>query len=961
MENGLPQESVNALCQTADGYLWLGTFDGLARFDGVRFVVFNTGVAPDLKNGRITSLFEDSNHRLWIGHESGGISRLVDGHFTRVTFPAELAESSILNLTEDEQGNVWVLNASGHLMRLEEGPIIPPTVPQDGASPVLIRDRSKTLWILRSGELAWIEGVQLKNAARVRPDAPGVRTICSSRDGGIWALVDGAFHKNIHHQWTNEVRVCPVPEQNVTTLFETAQEQLIIGTRDDGLFLIPRQGEPIHVSSTEGLSHNWILSLCQDTEGNLWVGTAKGGINVLLPNRIEDLNPPDQWQSKAVLSVTITPSGLWAGTEGAGIYQLNQGLWTHYRLEGGQSNSPVWAITGDASNRIWAGTWGSGLRQFKNEQFEPAPGFEDTNLNVTALLPGRTNDLWIGTTLGLIHYSEGKTNFYGRNTGLFMPDVRAMASGIDGSLWFGMAGGGLGQLKPDGNVRQWRKRDGLASDFINAIKTELDGSVWIGTTENGLSRYKEDRFTTIDLRHGLPDKTVCAMENDGLGNYWISSHKGIFRVAKYELNRCADGQAPLVHCLLYGRMEGLPTLECSGGFQPAMGRDTTGRLFIPTRKGIISIKPTAIAHNPSPPSVIIEEVLLDGIATPFVPGDEAVVVPPGTRSIEIRYTGISLSAPDKVRFSHQLSPLQKEWIDAGSQRTVTFTYLSPGQYKFNVIASNNDGVRNDVGARLDLNVRPRLWQTWWFQLLAVLFVLGIAATGGWWIDRIRTRQRLLKIEHQRAIERERARIARDIHDDLGASLTRIIMLSDPTLPTPEANIHSIYQTARNLTRTMDEIVWAVDPKHDSLESLAMYLGKFAGDFLRPFNIRCRLELPIDLPAIPLRAEARHNLFLAFKETLNNIVKHSGATEAHIALVIERSQFTLSIQDNGRGITPGATPQEGRVSSGNGLANIRRRMHDLGGTCEILSKIGSGVTVRLTYHFPHTSHEPPPPH
>lgn len=951
-ENGLPQESVNAICQTSDGYLWLGTYDGLARFDGLRFVNFNTGVAPELKNSRITSLFEDSQHRLWIGHETGGLSQLVDGRFAGVPFPVQLGEHPIVNISEDAEGGVWALNATGYLMRLPEGPILNPPSPEGTGINLLVRDRAKKIWVLRNGELSLIEAKQLRDIETVKAGADFVHGLCPSRDGGIWALAENQFHKNSHHQWTNEIRDCPVPQEHVTSMMETAQGHLLIGTYEEGLFLIPAQGPPVHVSSTDGLSQNWIRSLCQDTEGNLWAGTGNGGLNVLLPSRIEQLTPPDQWRSKAVLSLTATPSGLWIGTEGAGIYRFNQGQWAHYGSEEGLTNLFVWSLAGDASNLLWAGTWGSGLHQFKDNEFEQAPGFENSTMAIAALLPGKTNDLWLGTTRGLLHYNNGQYNFYGHTNGLFMPDVRAIAQDNEGTVWFGMAGGGLGRLTRDGTLKQFRKRDGLAGDSINALKMELDGSLWIGTTENGLCRLKGGIFTTIDLRHGLPDKTICAFENDGLGNYWISSHKGIFRVNKSELNRCADGLIRSVHCLLYGRLEGLPTLECSGGFQPAICRGNDGRLYIPTRKGVISIKPSEVAHNTTPPFVVIEDVLLDGVATTFSPGRDAVVVPPGTRSVEIRYTGICLSSPDKVRFNHRLSPIQSEWVDAGDLRTVTLTYLLPGQYKLDVIACNNDGIWNDQGASLQLIVQPHFWQTWWFRVVFIATVLGIAIGSGWLINRRRMQQRFERLERQRAMERERSRIARDIHDDLGASLTRITMLSDPTQPTASNNINTIYQTARNLTRAMDEIVWAVDPKHDSLDSLAMYLGKFAGDFLRPFGIRCRLELPIELPALPLRAEVRHNLFLAFKEILNNVVKHSKATEVHIALALEPGQFTLTVQDNGRGFIGGeaASPQPDRISNGNGLANIRRRMLELKGQCEIVSNPGSGVTVRLTLHI-----------
>jgi signal transduction histidine kinase len=328
---------------------------------------------------------------------------------------------------------------------------------------------------------------------------------------------------------------------------------------------------------------------------------------------------------------------------------------------------------------------------------------------------------------------------------------------------------------------------------------------------------------------------------------------------------------------------------------------------------------------------------------------------------------LSFVAPERVRFRYRLEGLEDEWVET-TERTVNYSFLPPRDYTFRVIACNNDGVWNQTGATLALTVLPHLWQTWWFRLAAALAAAtGVGATVRG-ITRRRYRRRLERLERQRAIEKERARIAKDIHDDLGASLTRITLLSQTAradLDQPEqaaADLDRIYDTARDLTRAMDEIVWAVNPQHDTLDSLVSYLGGFAQDFLSAANIRCRLHVPVDLPAIPVTAEVRHNLFLAFKEAVNNVVRHAAATEARVVMSLEAPSLILTIQDNGKGFerplnverstlnvqrSEAAASSSARLASGNGLVNMQRRLEEIGGRCVVESAPGRGTIIQFT--------------
>jgi two-component sensor histidine kinase len=364
-----------------------------------------------------------------------------------------------------------------------------------------------------------------------------------------------------------------------------------------------------------------------------------------------------------------------------------------------------------------------------------------------------------------------------------------------------------------------------------------------------------------------------------------------------------------VNCLSYGKADGMPTLECSGGLQPAGARTTDGRLWFPTSKGLVVFNPEDAKVNQLPPPVIIENLLADDRSITQSPETNAPLqIPPGPQRFEFRYTALSFVVPEKVRFKYRLEGLEPDWVDAGTKRSANYSHVPPGNYKFHVTACNSDGVWNDAGATLAFTVQPFFWQKWWFRipagLAAVALLAGAVAGVVLWVARRRMHRKLERLEHLRTIERERARIAQDIHDNLGANLTRISLLSESVhteLENPAqaaVQLERIYGTARELTRAMDEIVWAVNPQHDTLDSLASYLGNFAQEFLGSLDIRCRLDVPLQLPPWPVTAEVRHNLFLAFKEALHNIVKHAAASEASISLTAGTDSFVLVIRDNG---------------------------------------------------------------
>jgi signal transduction histidine kinase/ligand-binding sensor domain-containing protein len=961
VEQGLPQNKVTAVVQTRDGHLWVGTYNGLARFDGVRFTVFDDHDTPELRGSRITSLYEAGDGTLWIGAESGDVSQYKDGHFAAVPLRANWSGGKIYEISSDEAGDVWLMNETGELARVRDGQVLTPSAGVIGKVVALTRSASGQIWVDCEGRVSLLKQGQLlpvEFAATTSETYPYIQGIAASRGGGLWVACDGSIKKWRDGQWVADLGAAPWGRRALTRLMEAKNGTLVGGNSDYGICLVfPGQTNAafLHFDHANGLPSDWVISLSEDREKNLWCGTG-AGLVVIRPNNLETISPPDKWKGCPVLSVLPAPDGaLWIGTEGAGLYRLQNGGWTNFYPDQGIPNPYVWSLAADSAGRIWAGTWRGGLYAQKDDSFDIAPGLEDFRPPIPALL-FLGDGLWIGTTSGALRYQNEKLEPFNEIAGKPFGDVRAIARDKSGAMWFGTAGGGLVRLQ-NGSFQRFKKNDGLSSDFIECLHFADDGALWIGTFGGGLCRFKDGKFAVIKREQGLPNGIIGHIEADGRGFLWMSSYGGILRANETDLNRCADGQLAEVSFLNYGINDGLPTLECSEGLQLAGGKTADGRLWFPTAKGLVAVDPADVKMNPLPPPVCIEEMRVDD--KKFADGNAAgpVKIPPGRHRIEFEYTGLSFVAPEKVRFKCRLEGFEPDWANVGAKRVATYNYIPPGNYSFQVAACNNDGVWNEAGAALIFEVLPYFWQTTWFRVLGGLATM-LAAGGAVWLDtRRRMRRRLERAERQRDIERERSRIAKDIHDDLGASLTRIAMLSqsdrgEMQLPEPMTkNLDRIFATARELTRAMDEIVWAVSPRHDRLDSLASYLSRFAYEYLSVAEIRCRLDLPLHLPTLPVTAEVRHNLFLAFKEALHNIVKHAAANEVRVELKLEAAQLALHVADDGRGFDP-ATPADGhaaagRIACGNGLANMQRRLVDIGGVCEIRSEPGRGTMVTFT--------------
>ncbi len=956
-ESGLPSSSVIALAQTRDGYLWLGTFDGLARFDGDRFTVFDESETPGLNSGPVVFLFGDSQGNLWVGTDTQGTKLIKDGQVRSLDIGTRQREGRLTGAVEAANGDIWLVTANGQLCRFRDGHM-------DVWGPIaaycrsLALETNGTLWIATGQELIALDSTAVVSRQNLPPprryQMHQVDYLLTSRSGGFWLLANNKVQKIRGQAVERDFGFYPWTDAAILSACEDLAGNLVVGTLDRGLTWFDADGRAQTLTSDNGLSHGTAQSLLVDREGSLWVGTDGGGVDRVKRHVFEVLPAT---ASKTVQSVCEDAAGgLWVGIAGGRTARLKDGELREFGPEEGlvglgrnrEPNSS--AVFVDRQQQVWVGTRDFGLFELVKDRFQPVNESRLTgpNVSVSVLYEDRAGGLWAGTQSGLARRTGDHWEFM--TNGLAAETITAVANDTAGHVWVGTANGlFLGQ---DGLFSPVQVASGFPGGQISAVLADAEGAVWVGIRARGLARFAGGSWTHFSKREGLPDNSIKYIADDRQGALWIGSSVGLVRVEKQDLNDFAADKTRNIRWRVYNRADGLLKDECSSGSQPAAWRGREGRMWFATTLGLVSVNPGLIHQNTNPPPVVIERVFLDDILQNTNqlragwPG--RVTIPAGKERLEIRYTSLNLSAPDQARFKYQLEGHDSGWTDAGTDRSVRYPRLPPGDYRFRVTACNEDGIWNNAGAVLAITVEPPFWRKWWFLTLSAAILLGAIVATVHLISTQKLQRQLAQLRQKEALEKERARIARDLHDQLGANLTQVSLLgemveSDKHLPDEvEGHARQISQTARATAHALDEIVWAANPANDTLEGLATYACKYAQEYFALAGLTHRLEVPDQLPATPVPPDVRHNVFLAFKESVNNVVKHAQATAVKVRLTFEAGRFTFEIEDNGRGLPVGAE-NKGR----NGLRNMRKRMEDVGGEFSVSPAPPHGTRVRLT--------------
>jgi len=965
-EGLLPQTSIISMVQTKDGYLWIGTRNGLARFDGVHFTVFDESGTPELSSIQTVKLFEDSQTNLWIGTESAGVMVVTNGRVMKLDFGQGRRRGHLVSICEDKIGAIWMLTEDCELGRYWHGNIDAWAVSADSLSygRSVIAEKSGLVWVGTDRVLVGVDPTAVRSNAvlpeRFRVPVGGLDFLLASKNGGYWKIADGGIQKC--QGATVERNFGPYPwtatdTEPVKAACEDQNGNLIVGLLLQGVYCFDAQGHSSQITTNNGLANNSILSMVTDLDGNLWLGLDGGGPTERPLSRVTRsiFNLVEASAGQVIQSISADDQGgLWYSPKNDDFHYWKNGMDKPAgSVPGPMKNFNPTSILVDSNQSVWAATMGANLFRLEGGEFKLESGAQQLNRWISALYQGHDGRLWVGTQGGLECWNGNQWQTFTMSNGLTANIIRAIADDANSNLWVGTEHGGLDLVRA-GKVTSFQRTNGFPTDNISCLYLDSRGVLWIGTIGSGLIRMEGGQWKHYTTQNGLAGNGIDYILEDDQGYLWLGSNDGLMRVSKKQLDDFDPSGVDLLSCRGYDKRDGLPATECSFGSQPAACKTPDGLLWFPTVNGMVSVNPGEIKPNTNPPPVVIESVLVDeqpqntnGLRT-LPPA--SVIVPAGRENLEIQYTSLDPGAAGRTVFRYQLVGYQTMPHDAGKIRFVRYPNLPHGHYRFHVEARNEDGTWNKIGANLDVIVLPAFWQTWPFRVVMALVLLGVIVATVHVISTQKLQRQLADMRQQQALEKERARIARDIHDQVGASLTQLSLLgemvqADKDRPeVAEDHARQISQTARETAHELDEIVWTVNPSNDTLDGLVTYICKHAQEYLAVAGLRYRLDVPAELPPSAISPEARHNVYLAAKEAVTNIVRHAHASEAWVRLRVAPESFTVEVEDNGRG--PQGMESK-RAESRNGLRNMRKRMEDIGGEFFIGPGAQGGTLVRLT--------------
>ena len=981
-DDGLPQNSVNAILQTQDGYLWFGTQEGLARFDGHVFRVF-TRHNSELQHNVITVLHEDQVGRLWVGTQGGGLSRWDGERFTTFTVEAGLTSDLISAVLEGRDGTLWIGTYDEGVTRYEDDRFSYVTE-ADGLSSnavtALAIDRQGALWIgtrdtglnrYRNGRLTTYraeDGLPGDDIAALHTGADG-RIWIGTRSHGLGWLKNGRL--------TTYTKADGLPSESLRYLYEAPDGALWMGTNHGG---VVRMQQERFETLKKDLPHDVVRALYEDREGSLWIGTDGGGLARLRNGKFTTFTVREGLAHDFAYTVyEAADSSLWIGTEGGGASRFKDGQFTTFTTNDGLSSDIVIALQGTPDGSVWLGTYGGGLSRYRDGRF--------TTFTTDDGLPGRSafalyqsqqGDLWIGTEGGLARYRDGRFTAFTTEDGLSSNLITAVAEDADGRLLVGTFDAGLDVLSEGEVIAHYAAQDGLQSSTVLSLHADQE-AVWIGTQDGGLHRLKDGTLTSYTLQDGLFSDSILRILEDAQGRLWMTSNRGLFHVDKRELNAFAEGEIASITSTAYDKNDGLLSQEFNGGVQPAGWKAQDGRMWFPSVEGVVVVDPEHIPTNTLPPPVHIEAVIADGQSIPITTSLE---LSPGVRRVEFRYAGLSYAASEDVRYRFMLEGVDESWVEAGSRREAFYTNLSPGAYTFRVLASNNDGVWNEQGAAISFHLAPFFYQTPWFYGFCLLCVVLLGVLGyDARVRRLKAQQRELEdlvstrtadlreanhaLREASALKTQLMHIvAHDLRNPLTAVREIAKMLTDETEGAQTEMLGLVVLNANQMLAMVSQLMdaEALESGRIALNRETISLATLAGAALPTHRQQATQKgQQIFLEADPERDYTVTGDPVWLREILDNLignaVKYSPFDKRIWVRLSQRAgRVRFAVRDEGPGLTGedklrifgmfqklSARPTNNEPSSGLGLSIVKKIVEMHGGEVWAESEPGEGST------------------
>ncbi|MBL8227801.1 MAG: hypothetical protein JNL98_04970 [Bryobacterales bacterium] len=942
--SGFSQYPVNAIAQTADGYLWLGTDKGLVRFDGIRFVPWKTGSSPDVQGLVVRALAASSSRsgQLWIGTPAG-VSLLNGNRLTTITPVQGLPAGALVQMHEDRRGRLWVITSAGRggvsvienmkarTYGQKHG------LPGDGIL-TIHEDTNGTIWLgTRNGICEMVSSDQFACG-----QAPGTDVIAIATDSDGTLLIVDAKRRNLTRFAQGKLTQMLPPEflDSVTSriLVRDKDGNVWIGTAGQGLLRVGGRGMD-SFRRVQGLSGDTVQAIFEDREGNMWLAT-RGGLDRLQNPRLARLSTLEGLSGDLVSAVVgSAKGGVWVGTVGNGLNFVEGEKITHYGLREGVAGVTVVSLHEDAAGRLWVGTTG-GLSCRAGQRFQGiVPPSPDAFKRVFAISSSRNGDVWV------LDGSSGISRI--RNMRAERLDPQPSTPGrtvyqlfVDSHdrIWLGYYQGGITIMESDG-AKHADPKDGIAGGAVQALFEDRNRSVWVGAA-GGLSRFRKGRWTTWTAEHGVPPGGIQGVIQANDGDLWIATRAGLFRLAASGLEGTPDGSPgplPIPHSI----EDNLAPTSAARMANPRLARSVDGRLWVSSDDGVATLHPDKSGRNPLPPIVAIENVRVDGKAL------EVQSNPCDIRGqeIEFEFTALSFTAPERLRFRYWLQGLEKGWSEPGNRRSIRYVNLPPGDYRFSVIASNGDGVWTASPVSFGFHIPPVFYQTWWFQILCVA-AIGLLGLSAHWLRlrSLRTRVALVMAE--------RSRLSRELHDTLLQGFTGVVYQLSAVCRNIEADPagarEKIERALEQADQSMKEARHAIACMRvpeleagtlaDALSSIGASITSDAGVSLHVHVHGTARELPY---------ESQAAAFLIAREAINNTVSHASASRIDLSLHYMADSLKLSVADNGSGFD-----MERAAAKSNrwGLKGMRERAAGVGGKLNVTTGPGEGTTVELTIGY-----------
>ena len=972
VDKGLPQNSVMSITQSRDKYIWLGTERGLVRFDGVHFTVFNSAKDKNIRNNRTTTLLEDKNGNLWWGSRGGGLNRMKDGEIEHFEKKDGLKDDFVLSLFEDMNGIIWVGTFKG-LSRIET-----------------------------DGRLSIFD-------PEGKFDGKIIVTMTETPDGRIWAGTYNSGIYSIAGNRVNEYRVRGAPaDLPIRAFLVDRNGRLWAGTNGRGLAAYSDDKFDLY-EKNHLLSNQTVFSLYEDTNHNIWIGTA-GGLNRLAGDKLST------WNEDSVLSQAIIRSlfedhegSLWVGTNTLGLLRLQDGKFDSLSVQDGLSADNITCIYHDSKGGIWIGTDGQGVNYINSTDegiiriLTSAQGIaSDFVYSVTEDLNGR---IWIGTNSGITVLDRLSLSVSSRISGKGnLPNdiINVLYTGNDGSVWAGTAGGGIIRFA-DGKSTLYSTENGLSNNFIHSIYEDREGSIWIGTYGGGLNLFRNGEFTNYNSNSGLTNNFVFSVIEDKKGriwlgtgggvnlihegkvyplnqtmpvftdtiynilvtennDLWLTSDMGLFHIRGSDTEKYLNGDLTELPCRLYNSRDGLNSDECRGGIQPAGFKSLSGKLFIPTTKGVSIFDPGREQRNIPEPPVYIESIHADH---PFENEHGIAVFPGKTRKIDFSFTALSFLAPERVEFRVKLEGFDEDWtmITDPRNRTVSYTNLSAGAYNFRVVASNSDGVWNNTGAEFKFRIRSQFYSSPLFYAmiglgLLILFIFlynrRIRNVGKreaelkWMVDE-RTKE--LRSSNMRLTEANEQKsellsmAAHDLKNPLQAIIgfSELISLRQDCPENIKKNAHLILEASRGMLETINNTlnitviregkVTISNEELIDLTELSRLVVEIYSEFAKKKN---QIVITRFWSDCFIKGE-KERIKIVIENLLSNAIKYSPLNR-NIILSVQKTgkNVVLSVKDEGSGFSEedrdkmfekfrrlSSKPTAGESSTGIGLSIVKK--------------------------------------